>query len=333
MKKLISLLCFLLLPSMLFANDKEKITIALDWFANPDHAPLIIAKQQGFFAKQGLDVELLGPADPNDPPKWVATGKADIAITYEPQFFEQVDQGLPLIRIGTLIDKPLNCLVALKGSGITNIGDLKGKRIGSTNGGLTSIMIKVMLAKQGLTDKDVQLINVRYNLTQALLSRQVDTVSGMMRNFEVPQLELNGHQVITFFPEDNGIPNYSELIFITHTKKVRDARFPRFLYAIKQAIAYYHTHPNETWQDFAKEYPESNNEVNHQAWLSTIPYFAQDPNALNLQEWQKFAAFMLEHQMIKKVQPFSRYTITLAKVESSRTPETINNKLNSSSKT
>src|SRR5262249_40948069 len=148
-----------------------------------------------FFKEQGLDVDLIDPSDPADPPKWVAVGKADIGITYQPEFMEQVDNGLPLIRIGTLIDKPLNCLVALKESGINQLANLKGKRIGATNGGLSSIMLKVLLAKQGITDKDVELINVRYNLTQALLSHKVDAVTGMMRNFEVPQLELNDHKV------------------------------------------------------------------------------------------------------------------------------------------
>ena len=41
-------------------------------------------------------------------------------------------------------------------------------------------------------------------------------VTGMMRNFEIPELEAKGQKVTAFFPEENGIPNYSELIFISH---------------------------------------------------------------------------------------------------------------------
>ena len=63
----------------------EKLTIGLDWFINPDHAPLIIAKKRNFFKDLNLDVEMIEPADPNDPPKLVAAGKLDIAISYQPQ--------------------------------------------------------------------------------------------------------------------------------------------------------------------------------------------------------------------------------------------------------
>src|SRR5579872_4368437 len=106
----------LLLLTVIFQTSalaNEKLTVMLDWFMNPSHASLFVAEQQGFFKQQGLDVELISPADSADPPKLVAAGKIDIAITYEPQFIEQVEHDLPLIRIGTLIDKPLNCITVL----------------------------------------------------------------------------------------------------------------------------------------------------------------------------------------------------------------------------
>ncbi|VVC76223.1 Putative thiamine biosynthesis protein [Aquicella siphonis] len=312
MKKITFLVLFLL-ASVIHAAEPsgQKLTVLLDWFPNPDHAPLIIAKQQGYFQEQGLEVELIGPADPTDPPKLVAAGKADIGITYEPEFMEQVDEGLPLVRVGTLIDKPLNSLVALKDTGIQSLADLKGKRIGSSNGGLTGVMLKVMLLKAGLSDKDVELTNVRYNLAQALLTHKVDAVTGIMRNYEVPLLESGDQKVVAFFPEDNGVPNYSELVFIAHTKNIHDPRFSRFLAAVKKAVAYLDKHPQQAWEGFVAQYPEANNRVNREAWFATMPYFAEDPAGFDSKEWLQFAEFMQKNQLIKKVQPVSRYAVII----------------------
>jgi putative hydroxymethylpyrimidine transport system substrate-binding protein len=316
MKKLLIAIYALALASFTltaFAAGKqpEKLTVILDWYPNPDHAPLIIAKQQGYFKEENLDVELIGPADPNDPAKWVAAGKADIGITYQPEFIGHIDQGMPLIQIGTLIDKPLDCLVALKDSGIKQIQDLKGKRIGSTSGGMSTIILKTMLRHNGLTEKDIDLINVHYSLTQALLTRNVDAVSGMMRNFEIPLIESKNKKVIAFLPEEHGIPNYSELIFISNIKNVSDPRYPRFLNAIKKGVAWLDAHPEAAWKDFIKAYPEANNKVNRAAWFVTMPYFAEEPAVIDEKELLHFATFMRDNKMISKLQPTSRYAIIL----------------------
>ena len=104
----------------------DQLTLLLDWFVNPDHAPIIVADERGYFADAGLEVEIIAPADPNDPPKLVAAGQADIAISYQPQLHIQVDQGLPLARIGTLVATPLNSLVVLEDGPIDEIADLAG---------------------------------------------------------------------------------------------------------------------------------------------------------------------------------------------------------------
>ena len=116
MKKFI-LIVTLLLSNIAFAK-AEELTVILDWFANPNHAPLFVAKTQGYFLDENLNVDIIGPANPDDPPKLVAAGKGDIAITYQPQFMIQISQGLPLLRIGTLIATPLNTLTVLESSNI-----------------------------------------------------------------------------------------------------------------------------------------------------------------------------------------------------------------------
>ena len=65
----------LLMSTQALAEDK--VTLLLDWFVNPDHAPIIIAEQKGYFKDQDLKVDIQEPADPSMPPKLVAAGKVD----------------------------------------------------------------------------------------------------------------------------------------------------------------------------------------------------------------------------------------------------------------
>ena len=207
----------------------EKLTLMLDWFVNPDHAPIIVADAQGYFAAAGLEVEIVAPADPNDPPKLVAAGQADVAISYQPQLHIQVDRGLPLTRIGTLVATPLNSLVVLADGPVKAIADLKGRKVGFSVGGFEDALLGAMLGQHGLTLDDVELVNVNFALSPALLSGQVDAVIGAFRNFELNQLALEGRPGRAFYPEEQGVPTYDELIFLANNAALDDPRLGRFL--------------------------------------------------------------------------------------------------------
>ena len=128
--RLLAVLAALALLAATPVRAAEKLTVLLDWFVNPDHAALVVAREKGFFAKEGLDVTLVEPADPSAPPRLVAAGQGDVAVTYQPNLYTQVKEGLPLVRVGTAIATPLNSLVVLGDGPVKGLADLKGKTIG-----------------------------------------------------------------------------------------------------------------------------------------------------------------------------------------------------------
>ena len=293
------------------ASAMDKLTVILDWFVNPDHGPLIIAREKGYFSRNGLDVEFIAPADPNDPPKLVAAGKADLAISYQPQLHVQVAEGLPLIRIGTLISTPLNSLVVLKGGPIKKITDLKGRKIGFSVGGFEDAMLAAMLTEHGLSIKDVELINVNFALSASILSGKVDAVIGAFRNFELNQMDIEGKPGIAFYPEEEGVPAYDELIIVANKGKLSDPRFSQFLEALEKGVQFLVNHPNESWQLFIKAYPNLNDELNRRAWRDTLPRFALRPPAVDSKRYRRFAEFLKKQGLIRNTRPVTDYAIEL----------------------
>ena len=158
-----AVICFFcLLCGQAAAN--EKMTVLLDWFVNPDHGPLIIARENGYFANVGLEVDIVAPADPSAPPKLVAAGQADIAISYQPQLHLQIAQGLPLVRVGTLVATPLNCLLVLEDGPVKTLADLKGRKVGYSVAGVEEALLTGMLARYDVKFSDIELINVNFSI-------------------------------------------------------------------------------------------------------------------------------------------------------------------------
>jgi putative hydroxymethylpyrimidine transport system substrate-binding protein len=299
---------FALVISLTPAAAAEKLTVLLDWFVNPDHAPLVVAKQGGFFEKHGLDVELIEPADPNLPPKLVAAKQADIAVTYQPNLYLQIQEGLPLKRIGAVVDTPLNCLVVLESGPIKSIADLKGKKVGYSISGFEDALLGVMLENSGLKASDVEMVNVNFALTQALMAKQVDAVIGAFRNFELTQIKLAGGKGLAFFPEEHGVPLYDELIYVAHKDAVSDPKIKKFLDAVQDATIHILNHPDESWGLFKQAYPKLDDELNRTAWKDTLPRFAKTPALLDRARYDRFGAFMKERGLIKSTPALDTYT-------------------------
>nr|WP_306268166.1 ABC transporter substrate-binding protein [Pararhizobium sp. IMCC3301] len=297
---------FIVLAGIASAQAQEKLTVLLDWFVNPDHAPLIIAQELGLFAREGLDVTLVAPADPSAPPRLVAAGQGDIAISYQPSLHLQIKEGLPVAWIGTLVETPLNALVVLADGPIQSLSDLKGKKVGFSVGGFEDALLGAMLQGVGLSLDDVELVNVNFSLSPSLISGNVDAVIGAFRNFELNQMDLVERPGRAFYPEEHGVPVYDELILIAHMDKTGDPRFRKFMNAVEAATIYLTNHPEEALALFVKAYPELDDELNRRAWFDTLPRFAKRPLAFDKARYERFAAFMKERGLIDEVPDMAR---------------------------
>jgi len=289
----------------------EKISVVLDWFVNPDHGPLFIALEKGFFSRQGLDVSFHVPSNPNDPPKLVAAKNADIAVSYQPQHYLHVDQGLPLVRIATLVATPLNTLVVLADSDIKNLAQLNGKTVGYSIGGFETVILKVMLESQDLSLDAVKLVNVNFSLSPSLFSKSTDAVIGAFRNFELNQMDIEGRPGRAFYVEEYGIPSYDELILITHRDYVKETKLRKFIDALEEGVQFLVNHPDESWKLFVRGRKDLDNQLNRLAWRDTLPRFALRPGALDRARYQRFAKFLKKQGLIKKIPQLDLYAVEL----------------------
>ncbi|MBY8975400.1 ABC transporter substrate-binding protein [Rhodobacteraceae bacterium NNCM2] len=310
MTRLLTLTLMLLATPAMAA---DKMTLILDWFINPDHGPIIVAQEKGYFADQGLEVEIVPPADPSDPPKLVAAGAADLAVSYQPQLHMQIHEGLPLIRVGTLVATPLNCLLVLADGPIETPADLKGKKVGFSVAGVEEAVLQTVLGKYGVSFDDVEMVNVNWSLSPALMSRQVDAVIGAYRNFELNQMEIEGVPGRCFYLEEEGLPSYDELVYVANPETMDKDMIRRFLEATELATQFIVNHPQESWEIFTGTSAELQDELNEKAWADTMPRFALRPAALDHGRYARFEEFLKGTGLIPSINPVDKIAIDVTK--------------------
>ena len=291
------------------AQGADKIDLILDWFVNPDHAQIIVAQQKGFFEKHDLDVEIIEPSDPHEISQLIAQDKADLGIGHQLYLYLDIDKGLPISRVGTLIASPMNTLFVREDSGIESIADLKGKRIGYY---YDDIELPIMLASSNLTLQDVNMVDIgksQFSPEMALMSGQVDAVIGGFRNWELNAMRIKGVPGRAFYPEEHGIPAYDEEILIANNQERDAPKFARFNAALEEATLYILNHPQEAWKSYSAYKDDLDDPLNRAAWQDTLPRFSLSPGALDVTRYQRFGEFLKAHGLIKTVPELSTYAI------------------------
>lgn len=284
----------------------QKLTLLLDYFPNADHAPIYAAIARGDFRRAGLDITIRTPSDPSAPLKLVAAGKADIAISYEPELLLARDKGAALISVGALVQQPLTSIMSLGGAKITKPADLAGKTVGTAGIPYQSAYLKTILERAGVDPARVKEVNVGFNLVPAMLSKKVDATLGAFWNYEGVQLAREKKDPSIIRMESAGVPDYDELVLVTREQTVRE-RGPllrRFVQALQAGARAVRADPAAGVDPLVAASKDLDRGLQLAAVKATLPAFFPDEQDQpygwqDPQQWQKYGEWMREHGLLE----------------------------------
>ncbi len=200
----------------------QPFSVTLDFYPNPDHAGIYMAQKLGYFREAGLDVSIHTPADPAAPIKQVAAGQTDLAISYEPEVLLAHEEGLEVVSVAALVDRPLTSMIWLKKSGIKGVAGLRGKTIATAGIPYQNAYLKTILARANLSPSDVHAVNVGYGLLPAIVGGRADAMLGGFLNVEGVDLRLRGKHPVVVPVDKLGVPSYDELVLVAQRKRLEE---------------------------------------------------------------------------------------------------------------
>lgn len=228
-------------------SSKTPVTLVLDWYPNSDHAGIYSAQDKGYYSAAGLNVKIQVPTDVTDALKLVATGKADFAVSYEPDTLIARSQGLPDVAVMSLVQEPLNSIISLKSENITTPADLVGKTIGWDGVPADQALLSTVLKADGASLSQVHTVVIGTSLVTALLSHQVDAILDGYFTWEGLIVQSHGQPVNVIHLQDWGVPNYDELVIVTSENMVKNhpATVRAFVQATQKGLSYAIAHPSQ----------------------------------------------------------------------------------------
>ena len=286
----------------------ERFDLALDWFPNADHAGIYEALDRGYFEDAGLEVEPQIPSDPSAPIKQVAAGRADLAISYEPEVLLAREEGLDVVAVGALVREPLTSLVSLGKQGIAEPRQLNGKSVATAGIPYQAAYLRAILEQAGLNEDDVERVDVGLNLVSPLIAGRVDAALGLFWNVEGVELRQRGDDPTVVPVDELGIPTYDELVLVASGERVSEDPEPirLFLAALERGTREAAENPRAATQALLDANQDLEPRLTRAQVAQTLPvllprrggepYAFMDPD-----RWREFAGFMVDEGLLESL--------------------------------
>jgi len=289
-------------------SERQSFSLTLDFYPNPDHAGIYMAQKLGYFEEAGLEVSIDAPSDPAAPVKQVASGRTDLAISYEPEVALAREQGLDVVAVGALVNRPLTSLIWLAESKIKGVGDLKGKTIATAGIPYQDAFLKTILARVNLTPEDVKSVNVGFGLLPALVGGSAQAMLGGYSNVEGVDLRERGKAPVVTPVDQLGVPTYDELVFVANREKLEadPEKFRLFLAALERGTKAAAENPGEATTAITEANPDLEPKLAAAEVKATLPLLSagsgdQPYGYMGPKEWEAFAGWMRDNGLIESL--------------------------------
>ncbi len=291
----------------------ERVNLVLDYQPNSDHAGIYTAIEAGEFKLAKLDVKPRTPSDPSAPLKLLASGKADVAISYEPELLLARAKGADLVSVGALVQKPLTSIISLGQKPIRSPASLDGKKVATAGIPYQDAYLQTILQRAGADPRRTKPINVGFNLVSALLTKRVDAVLGMFWNVEGVELRRQKKDPVILRMDEIGVPTYNELVVVARAGDVR-SRGPvlrRFMRALARGHQAVRRDIDTGAAALVKANPDLDRSLQRAQIRATLPVFfpADKDRPFGYQEpreWQRYAQWMTANDLLATPQTAQR---------------------------
>jgi PAS domain S-box-containing protein len=251
-------LWLLLLSPQLYATQQpsapvlEKVTLQLKWFHQFQFAGYYAAKQQGFYAAEGLDVEILERNPNKDIVKQVISGEVDFAIG-DSGIISYYARGEPIVALAAIFQHNPLVFISKESSGIVSPYEMQGKKLMFDSVGAGDAPLRAILAEANLDETKYTLVKHTFK-NEDLINNKVDVMSAYLSDeiffFKQKKVKIN---IIN--PQSYGVDFYSDILFTSqHELATHPERAEKFRRATLKGWHHALNHPEQLVQLIHQKY-------------------------------------------------------------------------------
>jgi ABC-type nitrate/sulfonate/bicarbonate transport system substrate-binding protein len=284
------------------ATEADRVVLMLDWVPNTNHTGIYVALDQGWYQEQGIELEIIQPAE-SGVEQVVGAGQAQFGISFAEWLTAARAQGVPIVSLAAIIQHNTSGFASPAEKGLTRPNDLEGQRYGGSGLEIERAMLQALMACDGADVNKVEFVDVGFADFFVVTQEEVD-FTWIYYAWTGIEAEVRGMPINVIWLEDylECVPDYYTPIIITNENLIAENPdlVRRFMAATARGYQYAIDNPEEA-AEILNRYAEADEELvrRSQVWLS--PRYADDAPRWGEQQlavWQRFIEWMYANELI-----------------------------------
>lgn len=282
----------------------QKVTVMLDWFPNTNHSGMYVAQDQGYYAAEGLEVNIVQPAEGGNP-QLVAAGKADFAVSYQEEVTTARSQDIPVVAVAAVIQHNTSGFASPVGKNIKTPRDFEGKTYGGWGSPAETAVLKTLMAKYGADFSKIKMVNIGSADFFASMEKGID-FAWIYQGWTGIEAQTKGMDLnfINLKDEDKVFDYYTPVIITGEAKITQNPDLVRkFMRATAHGYDYAIKNPDKTTAILMKNVPELNQNLVTASQIYLSPQYQADAprwGEMKVEVWKNYADFMFNNGLIDK---------------------------------
>ncbi|MBK3494781.1 ABC transporter substrate-binding protein [Viridibacillus sp. YIM B01967] len=285
------------------SDELTKVTVVLDWTPNTNHTGLYVAKEQGFFEKQGLDVDIIQPGE-TGADQLVASGKAEFGISTQESITQARVQEVPLVSIAAIIQHNTSGFASPVDKNIKSPKDFEGKTYGGWGSPIEKAILSSLMKIENADSNKLDIINAGDADFFTMVKKDVD-FAWIYYAWTGVEAELRGEKINMLYLTDYSekLDNYTPVL-ATNEKLIKSNpdTVKAFVKAASQGYEFAINDSEKAADILLKAEPVLDEELvrKSQKWLaSRYQDDAKQWGEQKVEVWEEYANWMTEQEVLE----------------------------------
>jgi ABC-type nitrate/sulfonate/bicarbonate transport system substrate-binding protein len=284
-------------------KELKKVKVVLDWTPNTNHTGLYVARDNGFFEKHGLDVEIIQPGQ-DGADAMVASGDAAFGVSYQESVTMARIAGVPIVSIAAVIQHNTSGFASPKAKGIDSPKKFEGQRYGGWGAPVEESVIDALMQADGGDVSKVDIMSIGDSDFFAAVERDID-FAWIYYAWTGVEAELRGEELnMVYLTDYSDKLDYYTPVLVTNEEQIKSDPETVKAFAAGAAEGYQFTidNPEDAAEVLIKAEPDLNADLVRasQKWLS--PKYRDDAPRWGEQKlsiWENYANWMFDQGLLE----------------------------------